>query len=54
MVVLDPDGHYAGLLDWVRDLAARGFLRAPALARVTVVTEIAAALDACAHSVTAR
>ena len=54
VVVLDPDGHYAGLLDWVRDLAARGFLRAPALARVTVVTDVAAALDACAHRVTAR
>jgi hypothetical protein len=54
VVVLDPDGHYTGLLDWLRGLAARGFLRDAALGRVTVVREVAAALDACARSVTAR
>ena len=52
--LLDPDGHYAGLLDWVRDLAARGFLRETALARLAVVHDVAAALDACARSVTTR
>ncbi len=47
VVLLDPDDHYAGLLDWVRDLRARGFLRDAALARVTVVADVPAALDAC-------
>jgi uncharacterized protein (TIGR00730 family) len=47
VVVLDPDGHYAGLLAWVHGLAARGFLGAGALTRVTVVGHVDAALDAC-------
>jgi uncharacterized protein (TIGR00730 family) len=54
VVVLDPDGHYTGLLDWLRDLGASGFLHGAALTRVAVVGDVAAALDACARSVTAR
>jgi uncharacterized protein (TIGR00730 family) len=54
VVVLDPDGHYAGLLDWLRDLGARCFLHGPALARFTVVADVDSALDACARSVTGR
>jgi uncharacterized protein (TIGR00730 family) len=54
VVLLDPDGHYTGLLDWLRDLGARGFLHDSALARVAVVRGVTAALDACARSVTAR
>ena len=27
-VVLDPDGHYIGLLNWIRDIHARGFVSA--------------------------
>jgi uncharacterized protein (TIGR00730 family) len=48
VVVLDPDGHYAGLLDWVRDLAKQGFVRPEAFTRLVVTTDVAAALDACA------
>lgn len=48
VVVLDPDGHYAGLLDWVRGLAEQGFVRPEALARLVITTDVAAALDACA------
>ena len=48
VVLLDPDGHYAGLLDWLRGLEGRGFFRLDALARMTVVDDVAAALDACA------
>jgi uncharacterized protein (TIGR00730 family) len=51
VVVLDPDGHYDGLLDWVRGLAAQGFLRDPALTRLTLARDVGAALDACARSV---
>lgn len=52
VVLLDPDGHYSGLLDWVRGLATHGFLRAPALTRLTVVPDVEGALDACGGSVT--
>jgi hypothetical protein len=51
VVVLDPDGHYAGLLDWVRGLHARGFLRAAGLRRLLVVADLDAALDACGRGV---
>jgi uncharacterized protein (TIGR00730 family) len=52
VVVLDPDGHYTGLLDWLRGVVSRGFLRDSALARLTVTAEVGAALDACGRSVT--
>lgn len=48
VVVLDPDGHYAGLLRWVRGLAEQGFVRPEAMARLVVTTDVGAALDACA------
>ena len=47
VVLLDPDGHYDGLLRWLRELGQGGFLHGDALARVTVVTDVEAALDAC-------
>ena len=48
VVVLDPDGHYRLLLDWVRDAAARGFVRPEAISRLVVCTDVDEALDACA------
>ena len=51
VVLLDPDGHYAGLLDWVRGLATHGFLRDPALTRIAVARDVDTALGACARSV---
>ena len=51
VVLLDPDGHYKGLLDWLSGLADRGFLRPEASARLLVVTDVAAALDACGSAV---
>ncbi|MGH3564621.1 MAG: TIGR00730 family Rossman fold protein [Pseudonocardia sp.] len=47
VVLLDPDGHYAGLLAWLDGLGERGFFRTDALARLVVVTDVPAALDAC-------
>jgi uncharacterized protein (TIGR00730 family) len=47
VVLLDPDGHYDGLLRWLQWLAAGGFLHDGALARVAVVQDVQAALDAC-------
>lgn len=47
VVLLDPDGHYAGLLDWLHELAARGFCRTDALRFCTVTSGLPSALDAC-------
>lgn len=51
VVLLDPDGHYTGLLEWVRELGERGFVRPEAVARLVVATTVGEALDACAASV---
>jgi uncharacterized protein (TIGR00730 family) len=51
VVLLDPDGHYGGLLDWVRGLMDKGFVRPEALARLIVTRDVDAALDACAEPV---
>ena len=48
VVVLDPTGHYAGLLEWVRGLVGQGFVTEQALGRLVVATSVEAALDACA------
>ena len=47
VVLLDPDGHYTGLLTWMRGLVDRGFARPAALDRVVVAAGVDAALDAC-------
>lgn len=48
MVLLDPFGHYDGLLAWLRGLVHTGYVTSAALDRLIVVDEVAAALDACA------
>jgi uncharacterized protein (TIGR00730 family) len=53
IVLLDPEGFYAGLWSWLAGLAETDFVRRPALARVTVVTSIEAALDAIEAAVSA-
>ena len=45
IVLLDPDGFYAGLLDWLDGLARTAFVREAALAKVTRVTTVGEALD---------
>ncbi len=47
VVLLDPDGHWTGLLDWVSGLADRGFVTRAAVERLVVTTGVEAALDAC-------
>jgi uncharacterized protein (TIGR00730 family) len=47
VVLLDPDGHYTGLLEWVRGLGERGFVVPEAYSRLVVTDSVAAALDAC-------
>ncbi|MDN5915723.1 MAG: TIGR00730 family Rossman fold protein [Pseudonocardia sp.] len=48
VVMLDPDGHWRGLLDWVAGLTGRGFAGPGPMQRLRVVTDVTAALDACA------
>ena len=46
VVLLDVDGFYTPLLDWVRNLVPPGFVRAEALGSLLVVHTVAEALDA--------
>ncbi|CAM00353.1 TIGR00730 family Rossman fold protein [Saccharopolyspora erythraea] len=48
VVLLDPDGHYRGLLDWLRGMVDSGFASSSSLEALSVVTDVEAALDACA------
>jgi uncharacterized protein (TIGR00730 family) len=48
VVLLDPDGHYTGLLSWMSELVRGGFMRAAALERLVRASDINAALRACA------
>jgi uncharacterized protein (TIGR00730 family) len=48
VVILDPIGHYDGLLTWLRGLEGSGYVSRRALDRLVVVDDVAAALDACA------
>ncbi|WP_232022088.1 TIGR00730 family Rossman fold protein [Mycobacterium basiliense] len=40
VVLLDPAGHYRGLLDWLEELRQRGFVRASAIDRLVVTTDV--------------
>jgi uncharacterized protein (TIGR00730 family) len=46
IVVLDPDGFYAPLWAWLRDLADRGFVRTVALDTLLLTRTVGQALDA--------
>lgn len=46
VVILDPDGFYTGLLEWLAGLVPTKFLRRDALAALTVVTDVDAAIAA--------
>jgi uncharacterized protein (TIGR00730 family) len=48
LVMLDPFGHYDGLLAWVRGLVESGYVSPGALDRLVVVDDVDAALVACA------
>ncbi|MEU7528873.1 TIGR00730 family Rossman fold protein [Saccharothrix sp. NPDC042600] len=47
VVLLDVDGHYRGLLEWLADLHSRGFVSRFALDSLVVTDDVTAALDAC-------
>ncbi|MGV9414722.1 LOG family protein [Nocardia sp. NPDC003693] len=46
VVVLDPDGHYAGLFAWMEELRTRGFAGDEAINRVTVTADFDLAFTA--------
>ena len=48
VVMLDPFGHYDGLLVWLRGLIDGGYVSQTALDRLVVVDDIDDALAACA------
>lgn len=48
LVLLDPLGHYDGLLSWLRGLVESGYVSPAAMDRLIVVSDVDAALDACA------
>ena len=54
IAVLDPDGHYAGLMGWLRGIAGDGFVRHEALDRLPVATTVDQALDLCARRARTR
>ncbi|WP_156754835.1 LOG family protein [Actinokineospora pegani] len=46
VVLLDPDDHYAGLLEWCRGLTAKGFVNPASLDFLTITRTVDEALDA--------
>jgi uncharacterized protein (TIGR00730 family) len=50
MVMLDPDGHYEGLRNWLSGLVETGYILKAAIAGVAVFDEVEAALTVCAPS----
>lgn len=47
VVLLDPDGHYDGLLTWLNGLVERRYVAAAALSRLIVVRTVEDAIRAC-------
>jgi uncharacterized protein (TIGR00730 family) len=51
VVVLDQDGFFGGLLDWLHSLVPAGFVRAEAIGMLLVAGSVPAAFDAVEASV---
>lgn len=47
IVMLDPFGHYDGLLTWLRGLVRTGYVGERALDRLILATDVETALSAC-------
>ena len=48
VVMLDPIGHYDGLLGWLHGLVDSGYVAQGALDRLVVVTDVESAMQVCA------
>ena len=51
--MLDPIGHYDGLLAWLHGLVDTGYVAEVALDRLIVVDDVDAAMEVCAPAVMA-
>ncbi|MGL4305254.1 MAG: TIGR00730 family Rossman fold protein, partial [Mycobacteriaceae bacterium] len=51
VILLDPIGHYAGLLTWLTSLQVKGFVTEQALSRLRVTDDLEVALRWCAEPV---
>ena len=47
VVLLDPGGHFDGLLAWLSGLLEAGYVSQAAMDRLVVVDDVAAAIAAC-------
>ncbi len=47
MVLLDPDGHYDGLMRWLESLVPSGYVTPTALERLLVTRDVEVALELC-------
>ncbi|MGB6182429.1 MAG: TIGR00730 family Rossman fold protein [Rhodococcus sp. (in: high G+C Gram-positive bacteria)] len=54
VVLLDPAGHFAPMLDWLRSLVTTGFVSTRALDRLVVTHDVDTALRACGLPTTSR
>ena len=48
LVMLDPIGHYDGLMAWLHGLVGSGYVAKSALDRLMIVDRVDAAMEACA------
>ncbi|GIJ50118.1 cytokinin riboside 5'-monophosphate phosphoribohydrolase [Virgisporangium aliadipatigenens] len=51
VVLIDSDGFYSGLVEWLSGLTSHRFVRDAALSQLIVVPDVASALDAIERSV---
>lgn len=51
VVVLDPDGVYDGLWDFIKDLMVKGFVRETAFSAISVVRTVPEAIDAATATI---
>ena len=47
VVLLDPSGHYSGLLEWLNSMREQGFVQQRALDALVRTADVESALDAC-------
>lgn len=48
VVMLDPGGHYDGLIAWLHSLVDKGYVAQQAMDRLVLVDDVEAALEVCA------
>lgn len=54
LVMLDPDGHFDGLMTWLRGLIGTGYVSQAAMDRLVVARDVDTAIAACEAGVPAH